>query len=61
LAQVWDATNGSTIFTYRGHVSQNKIKGQPGGLLHAVAWSPDGGKIASASLDGVVHVWKAPA
>jgi len=61
LAQVWDATNGTIVFTYRGHVSSEKIKGQPAGLLHAVAWSPDGSKIASASLDGVVHVWNAPA
>ncbi len=38
-----------TLVTYRGH---NK-------LVHAVAWAPDGKRIASASDDGTVQVWEA--
>ncbi|WP_353739784.1 WD40 repeat domain-containing protein [Thermogemmatispora sp.] len=29
-------------------------------LVQAVAWSPQGDWLASASSDGEVHVWKAP-
>jgi WD40 repeat protein len=47
--QVWDATNGTQIYTYRGHVTS----------VPAVAWSPDSTRIASASVDGTVQVWEA--
>ncbi len=36
--QVWDAVDGGHVFTYQG--------GQPG-EVHAVAWSPDGQRLAS--------------
>src|SRR6266849_2631385 len=47
--QIWDATNGRQIYTYRGHRTS----------VPAVAWSPDSTRIASASVDGTVQVWKA--
>ena len=47
--QVWDATSGETLFTYRGHT-----KG-----VEAIAWSPDGMRIASGADDDTVHVWQA--
>ncbi len=40
---------GTTLYTYRGH-SQS---------VNAVAWSPDGKRIASASSDRMVQVWDA--
>src|SRR5216683_890945 len=50
MVQVWDATNGGNVFTYRGHASN---------VVYAVAWSPDGTRIASGSGDGTVQVWDA--
>src|SRR5436190_22944681 len=47
--QIWDATTGRTIYTYRGHSDR----------VRAVAWSPDGSHIASASDDQAVQVWVA--
>jgi WD40 repeat protein len=37
--QIWNASGGSHIFTYRGHAS----------AVYTVAWSPDGQRIASGS------------
>jgi eukaryotic-like serine/threonine-protein kinase len=40
---------GTVFVTYHGHVLP----------VYAIAWSPDGKRIASASNDGTVHVWDA--
>jgi WD40 repeat protein len=47
--QVWDATTGDTLFTYRGHSLE----------VNAVAWSPDGSRVASGGNDHAVQVWQA--
>ena len=47
--QVWDATTGQHIFTYRGH----------SGSVNTVAWSPDGTRIASGGNNETVQVWQA--
>jgi WD40 repeat protein len=47
-AQVWDATTGNTLLTYREH---QMVKG--------IAWSPAGTRIASASDDLTAQVWDA--
>ncbi len=43
------SAQAATITAYHGHTS----------TVFAVAWSPDGTRIASASQDGTVQVWNA--
>jgi len=40
---------GQKISSFEGHA----------GMVYAVAWSPDGKRIASASKDNIVQVWDA--
>ncbi len=47
--QVWNATNGQSVFIYRGH----------SGGITAVAWSPKDMRIVSSSVDFTVQVWDA--
>jgi WD40 repeat protein/tRNA A-37 threonylcarbamoyl transferase component Bud32 len=47
--QIWDAFTGNNVLTYHGH---NKI-------VFSLAWSPEGSRIASASRDMTVQIWKA--
>ena len=41
---------GTPVVTYRTHRSE----------VLAVAWSPDGTRIASGDDDGIVRIWQAP-
>ena len=45
--QVWDATNGKQLLTYKDHHDR----------VNALAWSPNSTHLASASDDGTVRVW----
>jgi eukaryotic-like serine/threonine-protein kinase len=47
--QVWDASSGGNVLTYKGHSS----------AVEAVVWSPDGKRIASGGYDKTVQVWSA--
>jgi eukaryotic-like serine/threonine-protein kinase len=47
--QVWDALTGANLKTYSGHSE----------IVWSVAWSNEGSRIASASRDRTVQVWRA--
>jgi WD40 repeat protein len=44
---VWDVANGQELRALRGHA----------GPVSSVAFSPDGQRLVSASLDGTLKVW----
>ena len=58
-AQVWDPASGVPLLTYTAHQMPGKSADNlPLGTVHTLAWAPDGGRIASAALDGTAHVWR---
>lgn len=46
---IWTRSAGKTVLAYQGHTN----------MVLALAWSPDGKRIASASMDDPIHVWEA--
>jgi WD40 repeat protein len=44
---LWDLTTGQLAYTLRGHTDN----------VHAVAFSPDGQRLATVSRDGTIHLW----
>ena len=48
--QVWDAHSGGHVLTYCGHPHRCE-------WVDAIAWAPDGMRIASAGTDQTLHVW----
>jgi eukaryotic-like serine/threonine-protein kinase len=57
--QVWDATTGAHVYIYRGHADFYLGHFTSNAPVYAVAWSPDGKRIASGSNDTTVQVWQA--
>ena len=48
VVTIWDIATGKAVQTYTGHTE----------VVRALAWSPDGSTIASASTDHTVHLWQ---
>ena len=67
--QVWNATTGDVLYTYRGYnvdaAKLNPIKGVLPDLVFVVAWSHNGKRIAAVTQEycgdecGVVVIWDA--
>jgi WD40 repeat protein len=47
MLKIWDADTGQELLTLRGHDSN----------VWAVAFSPDGHRIATADHHGVIKIW----
>jgi WD40 repeat protein len=50
IVRLWDAKRGRTMRSLGGHA----------GGAHAIAFSADGAKLASAGTDGMIRVWSVP-
>lgn len=55
-AQRCDSTSG-TVQQAHSHLTCHYDEHR--GVVYAVAWSPDGHRLASGSFDGTIHVWDA--
>jgi WD40 repeat protein len=59
LPQVWDASTGQLLFTYTDDTCPTQPPDVVDECIIALAWSPDGTRIASAGYDGKMQVWSA--
>ena len=58
LVRVWDANNGHTLLTYRGHPwVLKRVNWAP--TIYTIAWSPEGLRLASGGVGTDVRVWDA--
>lgn len=58
VVRVWDADRTQTLLTYRGHAWLfEKVNWLP--KIYAIAWSPEGLRLASAGDGKKVYVWDA--
>lgn len=59
--QIWDANDGGYVFSYQGLAANSGINGPAGFIIFvkALAWSPDGKRIASTTSNPTVQVWDA--
>lgn len=64
VVHVWESMTGRIHLTYHGHDNDTLVKDEDEGeaasaFVHAVAWSPDGMRIASGGSDGTIQIWDA--
>lgn len=63
-AKLWDTRKGKELRTLRGHLGEyrdasGKVHRFGGGTVTSVAWSPDGERLATGSLDQTWILWDA--
>src|SRR5262249_50770768 len=58
-ARVWEATTGKELTRLEGHCRSGVDYGFFGCVDNSATFSPDGGRIATASSDGTARVWEA--
>ncbi len=64
VVYMWESTTGQLQMTYHEHDDDTLVIDEDEGeatsvIVHALAWSPDGTRIASGGSDGTIHIWDA--
>jgi WD40 repeat protein len=55
--RLWDASSGKEIKQFVGHYQRKRFGDFLGVVIHSVAFSPDGSKIATCGNDKMIKVW----